>query len=259
MSEQEMTVVDEKTGEIIESVPKIDSAKLVKEIKSYMSKKPARMFGENRHAEIDDLIFAASRLGLTVKTGETTYQEHGDLKGFKATATVINRHGQVVGSADGICMNDEKFWKASNLHNLAGMAQTRAASRALSNHLRPLLKLAGFATAPAEEMTNEERPAIKVPKVLHNTVSTVGSTTRDAEIPFGEAPQAEKVQKTFQGQINEKQRALLFARWKEAGFDDSALRKHLLAKYNTEHTSGLNNEQLNEILKMLDGLKEENA
>ena len=54
-------------------------------------------------------------------------------------------------------MMDEKQWKTKPFHQVASMAQTRAASKALSNVFRWVVILGSVAEGtPAEEMENEE-------------------------------------------------------------------------------------------------------
>lgn len=243
-----------KTGEITESSPKVDIHVIVTELQKYMKPKTARLFNGKRHAEIDDLCYIARYFGWHYKTGETVYQELGNFKGFKAKAYVMNDKNEVVSEAESSCMNDESFWKSASLSKLQGMAQTRAASRALSNLLKPVLQLAGIATTPGEEVqTTPQTTTDYMPKkkeivdVENRTVTVIPNE----EIPFDDAPK--------KSTISDKQRKFLFVRWKLAGFDESALSKYLQKNFGTEHTSELTTPQLNEIIKMLDGLKEENV
>lgn len=246
--------INQKTGEIIESSPKVDIHVIVTELQKYMKPKTARLFNGKRHAEIDDLCYIARYFGWHYKTGETVYQELGNFKGFKAKAYVMNDKNEVVSEAESSCMNDESFWKSASLSKLQGMAQTRAASRALSNLLKPVLQLAGIATTPGEDVqTTPQTTTDYMPKKKETFDMEKKNVpyVPDEEIPFGNAPK--------KGTISDKQRKFLFFRWTNAGFDEPSLRKHLQSKYGTEHTSELTTTQLNDIIKMLDGLKDEST
>lgn len=91
-------------------------------------------------------VFAALEAGT-----EPEYVEIGGVAGFKATV-VATRNGQVIGRATSFCMRDEPTWRGRNIYALAGMAQTRATSRALKGPLGFIVKLAGYEATPAEEM-----------------------------------------------------------------------------------------------------------
>lgn len=90
--------------------------------------------------------------GYTVKTDKVEPIELGEVKGFQATAVVLDSRGQTIGGAIAICMNDEKNWKDKPLYSLMSMAQTRASSKALRQVLAWVVVLAGFKPTPAEEM-----------------------------------------------------------------------------------------------------------
>ena len=66
------------------------------------------------------------------------------------------------------------------------------------------------------------------------------------ENPTSESkPSASKV-------ISEKQQKFLFAKWRSAGFEADALKKHLQSAYGIEHTKDLTRDQLNEVVAMID-------
>lgn len=78
--------------------------------------------------------------------------------GVMARCDVYDANGTIVGGAEGWCMRDEETWAKRPFYALAGMAQTRATSRAFRQLLSWVVVLAGYAPTPAEEMTGDEPP-----------------------------------------------------------------------------------------------------
>ena len=77
--------------------------------------------------------------------------------GWEARAVaVVAASGVTVGSADSMCTRQEKMWKDRDDFALRSMAQTRATVRALRGPLGFVIKLAGYAATPAEEVTEDE-------------------------------------------------------------------------------------------------------
>ena len=78
--------------------------------------------------------------------------------GAKARAVIIDIDtGHEISGADAYCMRDEPNWRNKPFYQLASMAQIRAASKAFRMVLAFVPALAGFATTPAEEMSDMER------------------------------------------------------------------------------------------------------
>lgn len=108
---------------------------------------------------IEDWQLLAHFYGLSVRVANTSRIEMSDAEGviwgYEARAEVINmRTGIVVGSADGMCMSDEKKWVNKPMYALRSMAQTRASAKALRGILAFIPVLAGYSPTPAEEMTD---------------------------------------------------------------------------------------------------------
>ena len=78
--------------------------------------------------------------------------------GVMARSDVYDANGTLVGGAEGWCMDDEPTWAGRPFYARAGMAQTRATSRAFRQLLSWVVVLAGYAPTPAEEMTGDARP-----------------------------------------------------------------------------------------------------
>ena len=150
-------------------------------------KKDPVIFNGNQYLEFEDWQTVAKFYGLTSKVTSTTFIDYGGVKGFEAHAEVIRADGQVVSSADAMCLNDEdnwstraKFeWKTAEsgrkvktkigevpvpLFQLRSMAQTRACAKALRNVLAWVVVLAGFKPNVAEEMTGDEPSRSAAPR-----------------------------------------------------------------------------------------------
>lgn len=104
--------------------------------------------------------------GYTARTSDegVKFVEYGTAKGFEAKAEiVIEKTGEVVGGATGICLDDEPNKKGWALYALSGMAQTRAISRAYRQMLSFVAVSAGFEPTPYEEMEAVDAGVIETP------------------------------------------------------------------------------------------------
>lgn len=75
--------------------------------------------------------------------------------GFTAAFRAV-KDGREIGWGEGRCERSESTWVSREDYALSGMAQTRGQVRSLSGAMRFIVKLAGYATTPAEEMTEAE-------------------------------------------------------------------------------------------------------
>jgi hypothetical protein len=82
----------------------------------------------------------------------------GRAYGFSAAYRAV-KDGRDVGWGEGRCERSEQTWLARDDYALASMAQTRGQGRTLKQPLGWLIHLAGYATAPAEEMSEVPEPA----------------------------------------------------------------------------------------------------
>jgi hypothetical protein len=146
--------------------------------------------GKSRHIEVPAWQFAAHFYGISAKIVEGATVPYVDeltgAAGFKSRAeAMLISTGQVISAGEALCLNNEDNWsmrpkyeyqngnrvQTGQVHvpsfQLMSMAQTRAIGKALSNILRFVVVLAGFADTPAEEMTGDEqdqrRPEDKKP------------------------------------------------------------------------------------------------
>lgn len=110
----------------------------------------------NKHVNIEGWTLLGSMVGVQPVTEWTNPVELAGAEGFEAKVNAVTRSGEVIGSAEAMCMNDEDRWEDSTLQELRSMAQTRAASKALRMSLGFIVELGGFSATPAEEMTSVE-------------------------------------------------------------------------------------------------------
>jgi hypothetical protein len=79
-----------------------------------------------------------------------------DGRGYMARVEVRRvADGVVLGGAEQVCTREGRWSRAAD-HELVGMCQTRAASRALRMLLEPIVELSGYQSTPAEEMPAPE-------------------------------------------------------------------------------------------------------
>jgi hypothetical protein len=78
---------------------------------------------------------------------------HGQSFGFTAAYRAV-KDGQEVGWGEGRCTRGETNWRGRDDYALSSMAQTRGQSRALRQPLGFIVSLAGYATTPAEEVSD---------------------------------------------------------------------------------------------------------
>jgi hypothetical protein len=110
--------------------------------------------GKGEHLRVEGWQTIAAGYGYTCATTIEEFIKDGDrIIGVKAHCVVYDRMGQVCGGADAVRFGDEDGAKDQNVSQWAGMAQTRAVSRALRELLAWVAILAGFSATPAEEMT----------------------------------------------------------------------------------------------------------
>lgn len=118
--------------------------------------------GRGKHLHVDAWTSLGSLLGsvggksvYAVPDGDPEPVEIDGVKGFRARMKAVTIDGQVVGGATGYCMRDEPTWKNRPFYALAGMAETRATSRALRKPLGFIVRLAGYAATAYEEMPRD--------------------------------------------------------------------------------------------------------
>ncbi len=111
--------------------------------------------GQGEHVLVDGWTLLGSMLGVFPVVVSTTQLENG----WEATVEARTLAGAVVGRGDSMCLRSEQRWAKADEYAIRSMAQTRATSRALKGPLGFVMKLAGFESTPAEEMTPEMKSA----------------------------------------------------------------------------------------------------
>ncbi len=264
MSENIVTeaLVNRKTGEVIEiglqktpdeiMVDASSAARALENLIQSNKRKPMEFNGK-RYLEYPHWQTIAKFYHTSAATGEALFVDVAGVTGFRAKAQVLDeKTGMVVGYAEAYCMKDEPNWKHKPLFQLASMAQTRAASKALSNKYRYVAIVAGYEPTPGEEIDMTTERNLRAPKE-----KAVAAPVADAEeIPFGEPAVQEGTFASKVPLITDKQRKMLFARTRDAGIGEDHLKDYLWSQYTLEHTKDLNMEQFDKVLKWVDSYKD---
>jgi hypothetical protein len=130
-----------------------------------------KKIGPSKHLLIEGWQTLAAMYRVTAGLVEDRYIEFGDAHGFEAMAEAIFVPTQQrISTAKAMCLSDEENWgmrpkyewknnervhvgfTPTPLQQLRSMAQTRANSKVLSNLLKWVARMAGFAATPAEEI-----------------------------------------------------------------------------------------------------------
>lgn len=114
--------------------------------------KPVKFNGET-YLEFEDWQTVGRFYGITARVRDTKFVQYDKVSGFEASAdALLVNTGQVISSADAMCLNDEPNWSKKPMFQLRSMAQTRACAKSLRNVLAWVVVLAGYKPTPAEEM-----------------------------------------------------------------------------------------------------------
>jgi hypothetical protein len=113
----------------------------------------SRKFGESEHLQVEAWQTIGKGYGYTCYSEVVEFLKDGDvIMGVKARAYVVDVEGTRRGGADSFCFASEQGKAGQTINQLAGMAQTRAESRAFKQLLSWVVVLAGYSATPAEEM-----------------------------------------------------------------------------------------------------------
>lgn len=152
-------VVPQKRELVLEGDPEAQLEFASKAAKALMTvvkqKKNPVMIQGKQYLEYGDWQVLARFYGSTVEIEWThpIYKEEGSqvVIGYEARA-LVKRQGEMISSAEGMCMRDEKRWAKADEYAVRSMAQTRTAAKALRNAFGWVAELAGYSATPAEEM-----------------------------------------------------------------------------------------------------------
>lgn len=136
-----------------------EAAKAAAALRDVIESNPNKVVINNKtFLTFEDWLTVARFYGVTVACRTTNYLEQGRVRGYEAHAeAILASTGQVIGAAQAMCMDDEDKWRNKLVFQLRSMAQTRAQAKALRSILAWVVRLAGYATTPAEEMDGQAR------------------------------------------------------------------------------------------------------
>ena len=147
-----------------------EAEKAAKALKRVIDSKPKQIkFNGEVYLENEDWLTVARFYGVTSRIRATHYVQYGDPEthfvfGFEAIAEAFHvERGEVISTAESMCLSDESTWAKKPLFQLRSMAQTRASSRVLRQVFGWVVVLAGYKATPAEEMLNGAPSAGAVP------------------------------------------------------------------------------------------------
>ena len=248
--------------------------------KRIAGKKKPVVFNGEQYIENDDWQMLSHFFGYSPKIESTEFVQYGDVQGFKAIAVLLNeRTGVVVGRGEALCLDEEDNWGSRTkyewqengrggrkkvavgqvntpLFQLASMAQTRACNKAMSNKLKWVVSLAGYATTPAEDMHDatlapEAEKVAELPAEIKKKPAVAGPQSSGAASPStiapvvprpaapprspSPAPPAERPRPaTAVRVITDSQARRFFAIRKEAGWSDQETKAYLRETFGTE-------------------------
>lgn len=136
-------------------------------LKDVLAKKKNKfMFRGEQYLQFEDWQTLGRFYGVTARIKHSQQVSYGEASGFEASAEAVRADGMVISAAEAMCMDDELNWQGKPIFQLRSMAQTRACAKALRNVLSWVAVLAGYATTPAEEMSEVEdsESAMKCPE-----------------------------------------------------------------------------------------------
>jgi hypothetical protein len=148
------------TGLILEGDPEaqLDYAqKAAKALMKRVEAKPRKVIiSGKQYLEFGDWQTVGRFFGSTVGIEwSRPIERQEEIIGYEARA-VVYQHGQIISSAEHICLRGEKNWGNRDEYAVKSMAQTRAGAKALRNAFGWVAELAGYDSTPAEEMEDEE-------------------------------------------------------------------------------------------------------
>jgi hypothetical protein len=198
---QELVVMGEDTAVSLWRKPEqvlAEAKEAAQALIKVVNMKPKKViFNGETYLEFEDWQTVAKFYGCTTKIVSTNLVEYDGVRGFEATAVVLDRNQNEIGRVDSMCLSDEANWgdvpvyewkyvldekgqkiwvdgkdgkkrpKANKvevrrepkpLFQLRSMAQTRAQVKALRSIFSWVVVMAGYQPTPAEELTGNEFP-----------------------------------------------------------------------------------------------------
>jgi hypothetical protein len=261
MSEETtVEVVDQKTGEITEASPEdllvaaSEAAKALERVIK-LNERPPLMFNGKRYLEFHHWQTIGAFYHVTTETYDPEPVEIDGVKGFRAKASALDsRTGLRIGGAEAYCFRDEPNWKTKPLFQLASMAQTRAASKALANKFRFVAIVAGYEGTPSEEMIGETQRQVAMPKsksapagVPEKVDLPAAPDQRDPEGPGPGVPDTGKPQSKYF--------VMLHAKAREKKVDSEKMRQVIAQMFRRESSKDLVDSEAAILIQMIESGK----
>ncbi len=191
---QELSVVPAPKKELIlEGDPDQQlqfAQKAAKALMNWIGQKPNPvMIRGEQYLEFGDWQILGRFYGATVAIEWSRPYDSGSgaSKGWEARS-VVYRNGEIISSAEAMCVRAERRWATADEYAVRSMAQTRASAKALRQAFGWVAELAGMKSTPAEEMSSDSYD--KTP-VEDDVVPTV--TIDDHEAPVTPQSQREAI------------------------------------------------------------------
>ena len=210
-------------------------------------------------------------------TGRTVPKEYWDLRNMNPAKAIelLGGPGHTTKKVDGIWRIFEKGDKAEN-PDIADQYNTvykMAKKRSLVDAVLTVTAASDIFTQDIEEFADNTpavKPAASGPLPSEKTKPVETEPPEETEdntsngIDFAEPPtDVDRISKVFNGKpktngdtqektINEKQRKLLYARYKSAGVPDNIMKAYIRDNYGKEHSASLTNTELEAILKWVE-------
>lgn len=107
------------------------------------------MVGKGKHVNVEGWTTMGAMLGISPREREVKYVD-GDYEAYVELVSI--RTGAIVGGASAICGKSDPTWSGRPRNAQRSMAITRATGKAYRLGYSWIMKLAGYESAPAEEM-----------------------------------------------------------------------------------------------------------
>ncbi len=133
-------------------VPLINEKKLYKEI------------GGRKHVYVDGWNTMLAMLGVFPFSEYSRRIERENEVVYEARVLLRHVSGVILGAGEAICSSSEGNWSKKDEFQLKSMAQTRATGKAARLSFSWIMRLAGFAETPVEDMESAKGQEIKEPQ-----------------------------------------------------------------------------------------------
>ncbi len=109
-------MISDDKGLVVYREPRVvleEARKAAEALTEVIKAKPDKVeINGRQYLEFEDWQTLGRFYGLTVKVDSTAALNIDGIRGWEAKASVLNRNGDVIGSAEAMCLNDEEKWSA---------------------------------------------------------------------------------------------------------------------------------------------------